>query len=81
MSDTKIKIQPLGDRVLVKAVEAKEVRRGGIIIPDTAKEKPMEGKIVDNDSTSFDFLRSPRKSKEVESLSPIQPRKSRWKAK
>jgi len=46
MSDTKIKIQPLGDRVLVKAVEAKEVRRGGIIIPDTAKEKPMEGEVI-----------------------------------
>ena len=43
---TKVKIQPLGDRVLVKPVEAKETKRGGIIIPDTAKEKPQEGKIV-----------------------------------
>ncbi|MBI5209115.1 MAG: co-chaperone GroES [Elusimicrobia bacterium] len=43
---TKTKIQPLGDRVLVKPVEAKETKRGGIIIPDTAKEKPQEGKIV-----------------------------------
>ena len=43
---TKVKIQPLGDRVLVKAVEQKETKRGGIIIPDTAKEKPQEGEIV-----------------------------------
>ncbi|MBI5240211.1 MAG: co-chaperone GroES [Elusimicrobia bacterium] len=43
---TKVKIQPLGDRVLVKPVEAKEVKRGGIIIPDTAKEKPQEGEVV-----------------------------------
>ena len=43
---TKVKIQPLGDRVLVKPVEAKETKRGGIIIPDTVKEKPQEGKIV-----------------------------------
>ena len=42
----KIKIQPLGDRVIVKPLEAKEVRKGGIIIPDTAKEKPQEGEIV-----------------------------------
>ena len=43
---TKIKIQPLGDRVLVKALEQKEQKRGGIIIPDSAKEKPQEGLIV-----------------------------------
>ncbi|MBI4349120.1 MAG: co-chaperone GroES [Elusimicrobia bacterium] len=43
---TKVKIQPLGDRVLVKPVEAKEVKKGGIIIPDTAKEKPQEGEVV-----------------------------------
>jgi len=41
-----VKLQPLGDRVLVKPLEAKEVRKGGIIIPDTAKEKPQEGEIV-----------------------------------
>jgi len=45
-STTKIKIQPLGDRVLVKPLEPKEVVKGGIIIPDTAKEKPMEGEII-----------------------------------
>ena len=43
---TKVKLQPLGDRVLVKPLEAKETKRGGIIIPDTAKEKPQEGEIV-----------------------------------
>ena len=40
-----MKLTPLGDRVLVKALEAKEVKKGGIIIPDTAKEKPQEGEI------------------------------------
>jgi chaperonin GroES len=43
---TKVKLQPLGDRVLVKAIEQQETKRGGIIIPDTAKEKPQEGEIV-----------------------------------
>ncbi len=43
---TKIKIQPLGDRLILKAVEAKEVKKSGIIIPDTAKEKPQEGLVV-----------------------------------
>jgi chaperonin GroES len=43
---TKVKIQPLGDRVIVKPLEAKETRKGGIIIPETAKEKPQEGEIV-----------------------------------
>ncbi|MBI4800903.1 MAG: co-chaperone GroES [Elusimicrobia bacterium] len=42
----KVKIQPLGDRVIVKPLEAKEVRKGGIIIPDTAKEKPQEGEVI-----------------------------------
>ncbi len=40
------KIQPLGDRVLVQPIEEKEVKKGGIIIPDTAKEKSQEGKVV-----------------------------------
>ena len=43
---TKVKIQPLGDRVIVKPLELKEVKKGGIIIPDTAKEKPQEGEII-----------------------------------
>jgi len=41
-----MKIRPLHDRILVKRLEEQEVRRGGIIIPDTAKEKPQEGKVV-----------------------------------
>ena len=40
-----LKVKPLGDRVLVEPVEEKEVKKGGIIIPDTAKEKPTEGVI------------------------------------
>ena len=39
-------LRPLGDRVLVEAAEEKEVKKGGIIIPDSAKEKPMESVIV-----------------------------------
>jgi chaperonin GroES len=39
-------VKPLYDRVLVKRVEDKEVVKGGIIIPDTAKEKPMEGEVI-----------------------------------
>ncbi len=41
-----MKLRPLHDRVLVEPLEADEKSAGGIIIPDTAKEKPMEGKIV-----------------------------------
>ena len=41
-----MKVKPLGDRVLVKRVDADETVRGGIIIPDSAKEKPMEGKVI-----------------------------------
>jgi chaperonin GroES len=41
-----MKIRPLQDRVIVKRVEEEERTKGGIIIPDTAKEKPMEGKII-----------------------------------
>ncbi len=42
----KMNIQPLGDRLIVKAVEPKEVKKGGIIIPETAKEKPQEGEVL-----------------------------------
>ena len=41
-----VNVRPLGDRVLVKPLEEAEVKKGGIIIPDTAKEKPQEGQIV-----------------------------------
>jgi len=40
-----MQVRPLHDRILVKRIEEKEVVKGGIIIPDTAKEKPMEGEI------------------------------------
>ena len=39
-------IQPLGDRVVIKALDAESKTKGGIVIPDTAKEKPQEGKVV-----------------------------------
>ena len=41
-----MKVRPLRDRILVKRIDEKEVVKGGIIIPDTAKEKPMEGEVV-----------------------------------
>ena len=41
-----LNIKPLGDRILVEPVEEKEVKKGGIIIPDSAKEKPQEGEVV-----------------------------------
>ena len=41
-----VNIKPLGDRVLVHPLEEKEVKKGGIIIPDTAKEKPQKGEVV-----------------------------------
>ena len=41
-----MKIRPLHDRVIVKRMEGEEKTKGGIIIPDTAKEKPVEGKVI-----------------------------------
>ncbi|MGA2660420.1 MAG: co-chaperone GroES [Verrucomicrobiota bacterium] len=41
-----LNIKPLGDRILVEAVEDKELKKGGIVIPDIAKEKPMECRAV-----------------------------------
>ena len=41
-----MKLQPLADRIIVKPLEAEEVSKGGIVLPDTAKEKPHEGKII-----------------------------------
>ncbi len=40
------KFQPLGDRVVVKAVETEPVMKGGLVLPDTAKEKPQEGEVI-----------------------------------
>ena len=41
-----MKVRPLHDRLLVKRIEEEEETKGGLIIPDTAKEKPMEGKVI-----------------------------------
>ena len=41
-----MKIEPLGDKIVVKRLEAEEVTAGGIVLPETAKEKPKEGKII-----------------------------------
>jgi chaperonin GroES len=56
------KIQPLGQRVLVKRTDAEEVTPGGIVLPDTAKEKPQEAEIValgtggkDDNGNDFEF--------------------------
>jgi chaperonin GroES len=43
---SKVSVKPLADRVLVEAAPAEEKTKGGIIIPDTAKEKPMRGKVI-----------------------------------
>ena len=57
-----INVRPLGDRVLVQPIDEQEVKKGGIIIPDTAKEKPQEGKVialgtgkVDDNGKKFEF--------------------------
>ena len=41
-----VKLQPLADRLVVKPIEKEEVTKGGIVLPDTVKEKPQEGKVV-----------------------------------
>ena len=41
-----MKVKPLNDRVLVKRMEEVQITKGGIVIPDTAKEKPIEGKVI-----------------------------------
>lgn len=46
MAEKKSKIRPLHDRVLIKRLNEEEKTRGGIIIPDSAKEKPQEGKVI-----------------------------------
>ncbi len=45
-TETKIRIKPLGDRVVVKPIEEEEVTKSGIVLPDTAKEKPQKGEVV-----------------------------------
>jgi len=49
-----MKFRPLHDRVAVRRIEQEEKSRGGIIIPDTAKEKPMEGEVVDGKLHALD---------------------------
>ena len=64
-----MKIRPLHDRILVKRVDEEEKTKGGIIIPDTAKEKPQEGKVIavgkgkvddDGDVTPLDVKKGDR---------------------
>lgn len=43
---TKLKLAPLGSRVVIKALEREEMTKSGIVLPDTAKEKPQEGKVL-----------------------------------
>jgi chaperonin GroES len=56
-----MKIRPLHDHLLVERLEEREVKKGGIIIPDTAKEKPQEGKViaVGNGKVSDDGKKTP----------------------
>ena len=51
---TQLKLRPLYDRIVVKRVEPKEQMRGGIIIPDTAKEKPQEAEVIAVGEGKFD---------------------------
>ena len=44
--ETRMKIRPLGDKVIVQRVEAEEVTSGGIVLPESAKEKPQRGKVI-----------------------------------
>jgi len=49
-----MKVRPLADRIMVERVEETETRKGGIIIPDTAKEKPQQGKVLAVGAGRFD---------------------------
>jgi chaperonin GroES len=46
MTESSLNIKPLGDRVIIKALPQEEKTRGGVILPDTAKEKPQQGEVV-----------------------------------
>jgi len=46
MTESNLNIKPLGDRVIIKALPQEEKTRGGVILPDTAKEKPQQGEVV-----------------------------------
>jgi len=47
MAVTKMKVRPLGDKVLIKRLEAEDRTAGGIVLPDTAKEKPKRGRVIE----------------------------------
>ncbi len=47
MAVTKVKIRPLGDKVLIQRLEAEERTAGGIVLPETAKEKPKRGRVIE----------------------------------
>jgi chaperonin GroES len=47
LEDCTMAVKPLGDKILVKRLEAQEVTKGGIVLPDSAKEKPKEGRVVE----------------------------------
>jgi chaperonin GroES len=67
---TAMKIRPLHDRMLVERLEERELKKGGIIIPDTAKEKPQEGKViaVGNGKVDDDGKRIPLDVKEGDKI-------------
>ena len=80
-----LNVKPLGDRILVEPVEEKETKKGGIIIPDTAKEKPMESMVValgtgktDDNGKKVPF--EVKKGDRVPSANMAAP-KSNWMAK
>ena len=60
-----MKIRPLGDRILVKREDAAETVRGGIIIPDSAKEKPAEGKVIAVGNGKMDGKKTKNKYKKI----------------
>ena len=45
-SDSKVKVRPVGEKILLKRLEAEDRTKGGIVLPDTAKEKPQKGKVL-----------------------------------
>ena len=79
-----LNIKPLGDRILVEPAEEKEVKKGGIIIPDTAKEKPQEGivRVLGTGKPTTTARKSPLRSRSATACSSpnTAARKSRLTA-
>ena len=78
-------LKPLGDRLIVRAIEEEETTASGIVLPDTAKEKPQKGKVVavgdgkiNEDTGSARRLMSPRAMRS--STASMAARRSRWTA-